>query len=126
VVEVGLQDVELLVARHGTQAEAPAARASLENDVARGLGVAHPLRASPRGDEESLASELEDVDGRRIDAAGPAAVHLQQVVVARSQAEADEHAEELVEEALDAAGLAKLGDRAAHRGGRPKTPASSS
>src|SRR5262249_21212882 len=113
-VEVGFEHVQLVFARGGPAAEASAALAADEHDLASGLGVPHPLCASARRHEERAAAELDDVDRRRVDAACRAAANLDEIVVARSEAESAQHAEEPIEELLGSTGLAKVGD--GHRG----------
>src|SRR5205823_1935247 len=96
-IEVRLQDVELLVAGHGADAEMSAARASREHDRAGGLGVAHPLCPPAWRDKVAATADVRDVDRRGIDAPGRPAANLDEIVVARGKAESDEHAEEPIE-----------------------------
>src|SRR5687767_14055604 len=62
--EVCAEDPGLVGVRDGTEPASPAPAAPLQDDLARDLGVAHPLGASAARYEPTPPVELEHVDGR--------------------------------------------------------------
>ena len=66
--------------------------------------VARPLRVAARRHKIAAAVVLEHVHRRRVDAAGFAAAHLQQHVVAQADAGAHQQPEDAVEQSFDDGG----------------------
>src|SRR5213076_29442 len=58
-IEIGLEDVELLVAGHGAKTKSPAGRRYPDPDVAPGLGSADPFRPPAGRDGKPIAPPLQ-------------------------------------------------------------------
>jgi hypothetical protein len=63
------------------------AATATKRDLARGPRVSHPSGRPVPGNQPSVARDLKDVDGRRIEASGPSARHREDVAVGRAEAE---------------------------------------
>ena len=84
------------------------ARASLAQcDFSGGFGVAHPLGSSARSHQETLAVQLQQIDGSGEQLAGLASADFEQVVVSEPQTEPDQETERAVEYFLYRGGFAK-------------------
>ena len=100
-VEIFLEDGGLFGVGDGLEGERLAVAGALEEDFVGGFGVADPLGAASGGDEDFLAGDLHEVDGRAIEFAGFAAADFELVDEAGGQAEAGEEAEGAVEEGFE-------------------------
>jgi hypothetical protein len=63
-VEIGFEDFWFLGRRERTQAVFLASASLLQRDFSGGFGVANPLCPAARSDQEALATESEEVNGR--------------------------------------------------------------
>src|ERR1700722_16531659 len=109
VVEISFQNFRLLRVGDRAKAKLCALASLLQRDFSGGLGVAYPLRASPRGDEIALAVLFQKIDGGGKEFAGFTSVDLEQVVVGETHAESDQESEDAVEEFFEGRGFAEGG-----------------
>jgi len=77
---------------------------ALEDDFVGGFGVADPLGAASRGDQDFFAGDFHEIDRRAINLAGFAAADFEEVDEIGSEAEAGEEAEGAVEEGFESTG----------------------
>src|SRR6059036_34968 len=99
-IQVSAQDGRLADVGDGAQPESPDVPPALERHLAGRFAVPHPLGPSTRRDEKARALELDHVDGGGEQTARLPPAHLQDIVIARAEAQSYQRAEGAVERSL--------------------------